>query len=480
MRVYALSLLTALLLLAPVSAASQPAEEAEATATGSEAPAAPELEPSQLPRALPEPKSIEELIDFVQRGYSEEREENRRREGRFKSAKDEQAQLLAEAMAALRGEEIATELREQTFTANEQELTQVTERLEERIGNLGELFGVVRQISGDLQGHAWDSVTSSQLGNRSELLEKLGRSKSLPSTADLEALWFELLREISEQGKVVQYTVKVLTADGDEQQRDITRAGVFSVVSGGRYMHWDPEIQRVRELSRQPPSRYLNTVSRFEASDNGGFAGLAIDPTRGSLLSALIETPSYSERIEMGGAVGYTIIVIGLIALAIGVWKWFVLSNVSRKVQAQKRRDAANSDNPLGRVLGVFEANRQLDPEALELKLDQAVISESEKLDRFLWLVKVVSVVAPLLGLLGTVTGMIQTFQAITLFGAGDPKMMAGGISEALVTTMLGLMTAAPLVLLHAFLATSKRRILSVLNGESAGLVAIQLENAGG
>ncbi len=444
----------------------QPAPEAEGDAAGASS-------------SLPEAKSIEELIDFVQRGYSEERDENRAREARFQRAKDEQAQLLEQALATLVREEAAAERSEANFATNEEELTERTEQLDERLGNLGELFGVVRQVAGDLQGHTWESLTSSQLGSRRPLLEKLGRSKSLPTTDDLEALWYELLREISEQGKIVRYPVTVLTSHGEEQQREVTRAGVFSLVSDGSYMHWDPEIQRVRELNRQPPSRYRETVRPFETSDNGGFTGLAIDPTRGSLLSALIETPSPRERVDQGGPVGYTIIVIGLCALAVGIWKWFALSRTSRRVRAQKGQDAANPDNPLGRVLAVFEANRALDSEALELKLDQAVITEAEKLDRFLWLVRVVSVVAPLLGLLGTVTGMIQTFQAITLFGAGDPKMMAGGISEALVTTMLGLMTAAPLVLLHAFLATSKRRILSVLNGESAGLVAMRLEDAG-
>jgi biopolymer transport protein ExbB len=183
-----------------------------------------------------------------------------------------------------------------------------------------------------------------------------------------------------------------------------------------------------------------------------------------------------SERIEQGGPVGYTIIVIGLFGLAVGAWKWVTLSIVSRKVQAQRNRERADPGNPLGRVLGVYEANPNSDSEALELKLSQVVLVESERLERFLWLVRVVSVVAPLLGLLGTVTGMIQTFQAITLFGAGDPKMMAGGISEALVTTMLGLMTAAPLVMLYAFLSTSRRRIVSVLNSQSAGLIAMRVE----
>ena len=74
----------------------------------------------------------------------------------------------------------------------------------------------------------------------------------------------------------------------------------------------------------------------------------------------------------------------------------------------------------------------------------------------------------------GTVTGMIRTFQSITLFGAGDPRMMAGGISEALVTTMLGLVTAIPLVLMHAALANNTKKIVDTLDEQSAGLIAQQ------
>ena len=452
--------------------AAKPAEAEE-----SPIPAADEsVEPASLPSPPPEAKSLDELLDLVETGFSREREENRLRVERFRQAKQEQERLLAQVLATAAREEARSERHELTFNENETALAQLEENLDERVGTMGELFGVVRQVAGDMAGYAWESVTSSQLGNREEILGRLGRSTALPTTGDLEKLWFELHREMTEQGKVVRYPTTVLTTKGKEERRDVIRAGIFSVVSGGRYLHWDPDIQKIRELNRQPPSRYLQTVSAYEESTNGGFARLAVDPSRGSLLAALIDTPSPSERIQQGGAVGYAIIAIGLAALAVGIAKWVSLSMVSRKVSTQRNRKQADPGNPLGRVLGVYEANPDVDVEALELKLNQVVLAEAGRLERFMWLVRVVSVVAPLMGLLGTVTGMIQTFQAITLFGAGDPKMMAGGISEALVTTMLGLITAVPLVLLYAFLSTSRRRILSVLEGQSAGLVAMRIE----
>jgi biopolymer transport protein ExbB len=460
--------LAAAMLTVPAVAALAQEEPAAA-----EAPAA-----SPTTAAEPTPTSLDELLDLVKTGFRREREANKVREARFVEAKAEQAELLREIRNRVAAQEARSERLETTFAANETELAQLEESLEQRLGTMGELFGVVRQVAGDMQANVWESVTSSQLPSREKLLEKLGRGKELPKTDDLEKLWFELQREMTQQGKIARYPATVLTTDGDEEQREVVRAGVFSVVSEGQYLVWDTDIQKIRELNRQPPTRYLQTVAPYLANTGKGFGVLAIDPSRGSLLTALIDTPSQTERIQQGGAVGYAIILIGSIALLVGIVKLLALSITSRKVKAQRKRNGANSNNPLGRVLQTYEENSTLDPEALELRLDQAVLEEADRLDRFMWLVRVVSVVAPLMGLLGTVTGMIQTFQAITMFGAGDPKMMAGGISEALVTTMLGLITAAPLVLLYAFLSTSRKRILSVLMGQSAGLVAMRIEES--
>ncbi|MDJ0847742.1 MAG: MotA/TolQ/ExbB proton channel family protein [Myxococcota bacterium] len=437
------------------------------------------VEEEALPPAPPPPAAatLDELLELVREGFQAERAENARREEEFQRAKAEQARLLTEAEATLAREEARSQRLEDTYNANEQELATLEERLTQRLGQLGELFGVVRQVSTDTSGQVWDSLTSSQLGPRKELLDRLGRSKELPSTEDLERLWFELQREMTEQGRVVRYSAPVLTTDGDQVETQVIRAGPFSAIANGKYLLWEPGEQKLRELTRQPPSRYLNTVGPFESGGNG-FGRLAVDPSRGSLLNALTDTPSQQERIQQGGAVGYVIISLGLFAVLLGAVRWVSISIVGRKVAAQRKREEPDKGNPLGRVLSIYEENRTADPETLELKLDEAVLRESAKLERFLWLVKVVSVVAPLLGLLGTVTGMIQTFQAITLFGAGDPKMMAGGISEALVTTMLGLTTAIPLVLLHATLANSTRRITDVLDEQSAGLIALRSEQA--
>lgn len=422
-----------------------------------------------------EPRSLFELLDLVERGLEVAREENLRRAGEFEQQKQNQAQLLAEARAALAAKEELSRQYEATYNENDRTLGQLQADLVEQLGQMGELFGVVRQVANDTGAQVWESLISSQLGERKELLDRLGRRKQLPSSDDLEQLWFELQREMTQQGQVVRYRAPVLTREGQTEERDVVRAGPFSAISRGKFLLWEPTENKLRELTRQPPSRYLDTLSDFENLESG-YAVLAVDPSRGSLLDALTDTPNPQERVNQGGYVGYVIIFLGVTAFLLGIWRWAVVVSTTRKVTAQQKSDSVDKGNPLGRVLSVYDDNREVDAETLELKLDEAVLRESSAITRYIWLVKTVSAVAPLLGLLGTVTGMIQTFQAITLFGAGDPRMMASGISEALVTTMLGLITAIPLVLLYDTLANNTRYIIDVLDEQSAGLIASRSE----
>jgi biopolymer transport protein ExbB len=425
--------------------------------------------------AAAQPKDLFELLDLVEKGLEVENVENTRREREFEAAKENQAQLLADALTTLAEKEALSLEYETNYNENERKLGQAEANLAEQLGQMGELFGVVRQVSNDLSGIVWDSLISSQIGGRKALLDRLGRSKELPSTSDLEKLWYELQREMTQQGQVVRYRATILTTEGQTDEREVVRAGPFNAVSNGKFLLWEPQQNQLRELTRQPPSKYLDTVDGFENLKTG-VAVLALDPSRGSLLNALTDTPSPQERVKQGGAVGTVIIVLGVSAFLLGIVRWVAIMSTSRKVSKQKKSDHVDKTNPLGRVLAVYEDNRDVDADTLELRLDEAVLRESSAITRYLWLVKTVSAIAPLLGLLGTVTGMIQTFQAITLFGAGDPKMMAGGISEALVTTMLGLIAAIPLVLLYDTLANSTRYIIDVLDEQSAGLIATRSE----
>ncbi len=314
--------------------------------------AAPEAH-AQADSAAAEPKTLFELLDMVKHGLEVETAENLRREREFAESKEDQERLLAEARATLERKEAESQQLEAAYNQNEAAIGENEALLTESLGQLGELFGVVRQVATDTSSQVWDSLTSSQLPPRKDLLDRLGRSKELPSTEDLEKLWYELQREMTEQGQVVRYRARVLTAQGQTEERDVVRAGPFSAVSGGRYLLWEPAVEKLRELTRQPPSRYLDTVARFENATSG-VAVFAVDPSRGSLLNALTETPDFRERIDQGGYVGYTIICLGAVALLLGLARWLAVSITSRKVAAQQKRDRVDNGNPLGRVLSIF------------------------------------------------------------------------------------------------------------------------------
>ncbi len=437
-------------------------------------PAQPEASPPQTP-ANDRPKSLDELLERVRNGWRGERVDDKRRETKFRSARDDQQRLLNEAHATLATEEARRERLENDFEAYEIELARLEETLEERLGDLGELFGVVRQVAGDTRSNVEASLVSAQLKGRVPFLESLGMSKRLPSIESLEKLWYTLTEEMTELGRVVRFPTTVVRADGNEAQQEVVRVGGFNAISDGVYLVWQPETGKLTELARQPAGSYLAIVASFETATTG-MPGFALDPSRGSILSMLVQTPSVRERIAQGGIVGYVILSLGVLGGTLAIARWLIVFVAGRKVAAQKGSGEPNNGNPLGRVLASYEENRGVDVETLELKLDEAILRESSKLEQFLWALKVVGVVAPLLGLLGTVTGMIRTFQLITLFGTGDPKMMASGISEALVTTMLGLCVAIPMVLLHALVASSSKSIVEVLNEQAAGLIARQAE----
>jgi biopolymer transport protein ExbB len=453
-------------LLLAVAVAPAQSEEASKHSTQDKEPAKAES---------PEPIPLPRLRAEIQRDIEAEQTTDRERLKRFQEAKAEQERLLADAKDKLLREEAVSERLEARYNENDKTYEKNEARLEERLGQLGELFGVVRQVATDAGGNMWASVTSAELGQRKELLDRLGRSKELPSTLDLERLWYELQREMTAQGKVVTFPASVLAASGELEDLQVTRVGAFAALGPGRYLKWQPEEGKLAELPRQPPTRYVSTVVQYQANDDG-YAPLAIDPARGTLMVGLTDTPSFLERVDQGGFIGYLTIALAAGALLLGAIRWVFVTVTSRKVAAQQRNPSPRPDNPLGRVLRVYEDSKDLDPEHLEQRLDDVVLKESGQLTRLLWLVQTVSIVAPLLGLLGTVTGMIQTFQAITLYGTGDPKVMAEGISEALVTTMLGLYAAIPLVLLYGVLSNSTRRIMNVLDESVTKLVAERSE----
>ena len=420
-------------------------------------------------------RSMGELLRLIEQGQSRDSQEARKREAAFAQNRNQQQALLNKARASRTREENVSANLEQQFEDNQQRIIVARAALDERLGALKELFGVLQTVAGDSQGRFTDSLTNIQYPDRSDFLVELGGkmagASSLASIEDIEKLWGMLQQEVYESGRVVRFNHLVTKADGQQEEMEVVRVGAFNLVSDNGYLKYDSNEGSIAELTRQPEGRYTGTTGDMMDAD-GGVVTFGVDVTRGSILGLLVESPTIKDRIEQGGIVGYCIIALGIIGLIIAILRWFALSTASRKVTAQLKHDTASSDNPLGRVLAAYDSNKAADTETLELKLSEAALKEMPSLTKGLLFIKVVSAVAPLMGLLGTVTGMIKTFQVITLYGAGDPKMMAGGISQALMTTVLGLVVAIPMVLLHTIVSGQSRKIVNILQSQSAGLIA--------
>jgi biopolymer transport protein ExbB len=336
---------------------------------------------------------------------------------------------------------------------------------------MGELFGVVRQTAGETKGMVDTSLITAEFPDRGEIAGKLASARGLPSIGDLKALQVLMLEEMAGSGAVDRFAATIRNAAGQEENAEVVRVGLFNVVTGDRFLQYDPSSSTLQELARQPDARFRSLAENLYTAREGN-ARMAVDPSRGALLSLVVQSPSLAERINQGGTVGYAIIVIGCIGLLIALWRLLALFIAGRKLRGQLKSDTASEKNPLGRILKVYQENQHIDTETLELKLDEAILRETPRLEQGQGWIKVIAAVAPLLGLLGTVVGMIRTFQAITLFGTGDPKLMAGGISQALVTTVLGLVVAIPLVFLHSLVSGRSRSMIEVLEEQSAGMIA--------
>ena len=425
-----------------------------------------------------EAKSLKELLNQVQDNRVSETRINKQREAEFQSARADKQALLRKAESELKAEQGRGDRLQQQFSDNEVTLNEKAAELDQATGTLGEMFGVVRQASSEAYGRVATSIVSAQFPGRGEFLAGMAEdSKGLPNIQELEDLWFALQKEMTEGGETVRFTTEVVNLDGGSSQQEVVRIGTFNLVGEDGYLTYDAENEIVQPLGRQPDSRFVGSADDLIAATSGMVPFYA-DPSQGAILGLLKQKATMSERYHAGGVVGYTITVMLAIGLLIGLYKLITLTVVAGKMRSQLKNPGNPSDgNPLGRILKVYQENKAADAENLELKLDEAILRELPRIESGINVIKIFAAIAPLLGLLGTVLGMIATFQTITLFGTGDPRMMAGSISMALVTTAQGIIAALPLILTHSIVASRSKSIIHILDEQTAGIVAAHSES---
>jgi biopolymer transport protein ExbB len=423
--------------------------------------------------------TLDDLLAETQKARAAEAEENKKREAEFLSSRDRQKALLDDAQAKWNAAKARSDSLSKQFDANEVILADLETKLKAKEGNLGELFGVTRQVAGDASAIVYNSLTSAQFPKRDEFFTRLAKSKALPTIPEFEQLAFELLREITESGRVARWKTDIVTAKGERENVDVVRIGGFIAFAGDRYLDYKPALGTFNVLARQPGSE-LRRAAGEVAEAKTGYTRAFIDPSRGVLLSLYVQRPNVIERIQKGEAVGYVIILVGVIGLVCSVYQAFYLFMVRRRVAHQLQHlDSPNRDNPLGRVLATFRGDPtqiEEDVEVVELRISEAVLKEVPKIERFQAFLRLAVAAGPLLGLIGTVIGMIITFQSITESGSSDPKLMAAGIGQAMIATVLGLGIAIPLLFINAGLATMSRSVVQVLDEQSNGLLAEHIE----
>lgn len=428
------------------------------------------------PAAAPSgPQGLDELLRQIRDSSAQNAKINAEREQRFLKNRNEQQAQLAQAESELRAAEARAAGVRGRYEANQKAITELKAQLTAQSGDLGQVYAAVRETAGQFRAAAADSFVSAQFPERLKQLDALADPARLPSGKQLEDFWFLLQQEMVENGKVARFTADVTDADGQTRKRPVVRVGAFAAVADGDYLIGQPGgglLVPERETQSAGPARDLAKAAP------GTWSPIAIDPTRGNLLRLAALRPNITERIEQGGVVGYVIIVLGLVGIALAVYQLWYLAVVGGRMNRQLARiEAPDADNPLGRVLGCLKDDGvSHDPEVLETRLSEAVLRELPKIERFQSFLRMVVAAGPLLGLVGTVTGMIITFQVITEVGAGDPKVMAGGISQAMIATVLGLLIAIPILFINSVLGARSRILVQILDEQSAGLLARRLE----
>jgi biopolymer transport protein ExbB len=418
---------------------------------------------------------LRELLEEIRARQQVEQRRFEQRVERFLEQRNARREMVQAAEQRLETAEAKQERLLETFDANNATLAEQEEALKNRSGDLSELFGAAQQAARELRAVAQESLISAQHPDRLGFLETLATRDDQPTIEQLRRLWLELSRETIAAGEVVRFTAPVIDPAGTETEQTVVRVGVFNAVSGDEYLRYDPEVGQLVSLAAQPPGHQRATAAGLtEAQADAGPLPFALDPTRGQLLSLLIQRPGLLERLRQGGIIGYIILALGVVGLGLVIERAVGLTLAQRRLRRQLAGQAGSSTHhsPLGEVIARYAADPETDWQTLELELDQAILKERPRLQRRLPLIKLIAAVAPLLGLLGTVTGMIQTFQDITLFGTGDPRLMADGISQALVTTALGLSVAVTLIVLHTLVNARSRGLVEVLEEQVAGLIA--------
>jgi biopolymer transport protein ExbB len=435
----------------------------------------------------PQPSSLNELLNNVQKVRAEEDARFDKWRSDYDGTPENQKVALMQKAEKQRADlDAASKKLADTQSANEVRINNLNQELRDKTMKLGlaEVFGLARQVANDTSSTLQQSLITTQFPapqgqiSRDEWLRQFSASRTTPTAAELQRLWVEIQREMTASGQVTRYRTGVVQPNGDNIQADVTRIGPFNAQSNGQFLSYLPGLRTFSVLPRQPDA-FLGVAAAFEKATSG-YVPAVVDPNRGVVLGLYVERPTIGERIQRGEEVGYVIITVGVLGILAFLYQLFSLVFVRLAVGKQlKNLDHPTANNPLGRVLLAFKGDKahiEEEAEVAELRITEAVLREVPRLERFQAFLRLAVAAGPLLGLIGTVVGMIVTFQSITESGSGDPRLMANGIGRAMIATVLGLGIAIPLLFANALLNSLSRGVVQILDEQSAGMLAESIE----
>ncbi|MFP4475641.1 MAG: MotA/TolQ/ExbB proton channel family protein [Desulfatibacillaceae bacterium] len=368
-------------------------------------------------------------------------------------------------------------------------LKELNEKLPEAEAEVRELVGFIRQNARNLDTLLHQSPQGAfDRSRETAFLAEIAENRRFPSMDDLYTMLNLLVEETQRSGQVQRAAVPVVDRSGAEVSANVFLVGnfqAFGEVNGETdFFTYSPPTGRFFQLSRPSPESLRGALADYMKGASGK---APVDTSRGAALRQLVHRLDWKEQVRAGGPIVWPILAIAALAAILVaerlVFLLRVRTNTERLMsevvdlagkndwdacaQACERR----GDRPVPRVLMAGIGCRHMCREDMENVLSEAILREIPRIERFLPTLGMLAAIAPLLGLLGTVTGMINTFHVITFAGTGDPRLMSGGISEALVTTMLGLGVAIPVTVAHTLLSRMGDRIVGQMEEKGMALV---------
>lgn len=401
---------------------------------------------------------------------------------------------LNQAIANLRQRIMGVDVELKVLKSENENLTaqadELTAKRDEVQGTIQELSGVIRMNAKDVRSLLDDSFLTGVYQPDTRFLAAMTDNSVIPGMDQIKAMSNLMFDQIDQGGSVSLETGTIVNREGKSQESQILILGAFTAAyrldKESGFLNYSHGEDKLYALSKLPPAAMQDQLTRYMT---GKSDAVPMDISRGGALNQLIHDLSLVDQIPKGGPIVWPILAILLLGALITLERIFFI--LKRKISletvcgwietqaAARNWDACTATcdkykkNPVIRVIRSGVDSRSLPREDMENAVQEAILKEIPPMERFLSTMGMLAAIAPLLGLLGTVTGMIDTFHVITMHGTGDPRMMSGGISEALVTTMLGLSVAIPIMLSHTLLSRAVENSVGMMEEKAVALINI-------